>query len=160
MFQQQYMYNSNNTIQINPMSDLVNNILLLRKKNLNETLNKKRLAKASTSFDKSSIPNGHQGIDISQLNILPKLKTESHILMTIQSASTSDIFETYINEIYNNSPTYNHDKVKYGLYLLKSKLSNDNVNETYISTKEILSHDFITVVKFILNYCKKLQFFS
>ena len=155
MLQQQYKNNSYNTIQMNPMSDLANNILSLRKKNLNETLNKKRLAKALSSLNKSSIQNGPHGIDISQLKILPEFKTESQILLIIKPLSTSHIFEAYINEIYNNSATYNHDKVKYGLYLLKSKLSHEEVDENNINTKEILSHDFINVVKFILNYCKK-----
>ena len=102
MLQQQYKNNSYNTIQMNPMSDLANNILSLRKKNLNETLNKKRLAKALSSLNKSSIQNGPHGIDISQLKILPEFKTESQILLIIKPLSTSHIFEAYINEIYNN----------------------------------------------------------
>lgn len=113
-------------------------ILTLRKNRLESQLLKRRLSSAK--------PN--HGINLEEIKITSELKAPEFINKIISLSSYDELF-IYINEIYNTN-NYQPDLFKYGLYLLKHKLLDENSTNKNIPS--LIQNGFFDIPKKIFQY--------
>ena len=119
------------------------NKLNLRKKTIDNILEQKRIKfyvlqeenKLKTSNSKKNT------INLFLLNINNELKYPPVISKLINQKDSSEIFK-FLNEINNTNEI--NDNIKYGLYLLNSKISNDS--EENIDLDNLLNNNFSFII--------------
>ena len=123
------------------------NKLNLRKKTIDNILEQKRIKfyvlqeenKLKTSNSKKNT------INLFLLNINNELKYPPVISKLINQKDSSEIFK-FLNEINNTNEI--NDNIKYGLYLLNSKISNDS--EENIDLDNLLNNNFAFIINKML----------